>query len=369
MSSRDSQADGAPVAVLRGHRSGQPDGANDLQMMRRVAVGMLVGGGAVCLLGVWTTQATPVSQVSQAAVAVVLLLTGAVVAMVRRPTRRLLTAAAVWSVVVISVLVALSTPLGMAPVFYLWPVVFIAYFSTPRTLVATGLLGFVGLSAGLLLNPTEDLKLDAFIGVLATVSGMAALVAAMQNREQGLRRRLAVAAETDPLTGLLNRRSFDPMLMQAVSDAPPAGDLAVLMIDLDHFKRINDRRGHPEGDRVLQEVAAVLLSQSRQGDLVARLGGEEFAVALPGAGVDAARRYATRVADGLGALMVEGFPGVSASMGIAARSAQAEAGDTLLRRADAALYAAKHAGRHRAATWTETGIVVGAAFSDRVTAS
>ena len=123
---------------------------------------------------------------------------------------------------------------------------------------------------------------------------------------------------------------------------------SVLILDIDHFKRVNDTYGHQTGDRVLQDVATALREVSRAGDLVARLGGEEFAAALPGARATDALRYAGRVADRLAALQK---PTVSTSVGICVPGPRARTCDDLLRHADNALYAAKAAGRDRAAVW------------------
>jgi diguanylate cyclase (GGDEF)-like protein len=153
-------------------------------------------------------------------------------------------------------------------------------------------------------------------------------------------------AEQDPLTGLLNRRTFMRDLEQEVERAQRYDRaLALVLCDLDHFKLLNDTHGHPVGDAALCRLAEVLHSNLRGGDTAYRIGGDEFAVLLPEAteaeGAIAVRRLAAafRVA------AQEPFEDLRISFGIATLESDAE---TLIRHADAALYEAKR-GRRRAA--------------------
>ncbi|MGY6499787.1 MAG: GGDEF domain-containing protein [Acidimicrobiales bacterium] len=329
--------------------------------MRRVAMAMFLIGGLTSLSGVWITQSTPESQLGQGVVSGLVLAAGLVVAAWRHVPRVVLEGSVMWSIVLLGGLVALSDPLGMAPFFFLWPVVFAAYFSSTGVGRASFLLMAVSLAVGLIVNDAIELKLDVFIGTTATVGLMGVLVSSLTQRERALRRELAVAAETDPLTGLLNRRSFNPRLAAVVADAGRSGrPLTVLMFDLDHFKVLNDTHGHAVGDIALRQVAVVLAAQSRQGDLVSRFGGEEFAVALPGASVAAAQAYAERVATALAELVVADGAGVAVSGGICAWSSGVPP-DLLLSRSDEALYAAKQGGRSRSAVWGDE-ITVGPRF-------
>jgi diguanylate cyclase (GGDEF)-like protein len=163
---------------------------------------------------------------------------------------------------------------------------------------------------------------------------------------------LSQAATTDPLTGVANRRGFDLAAAAVVQDSRARGEpVAVIVFDLDRFKSINDRHGHPAGDAVLRRMGEVLRQDLRAGDIVARLGGEEFALLC--GGLDAAA--AERVAERLRADLRQGVPhpggdgqAVTASAGVAmvaAEEAPATALDRALARADRALYAAKAAGR------------------------
>ncbi|HEX8383863.1 MAG TPA: diguanylate cyclase [Sphingomonas sp.] len=166
------------------------------------------------------------------------------------------------------------------------------------------------------------------------------------DRRKAIEGELSLAAATDPLTGLANRRIFDAVLDRLVEQCK-AGCVAIF--DLDHFKQINDHWGHDAGDRVLVAVAECARGALRDGDLVARLGGEEFGVLLPGADRDQARAVCERLRRIIGdqRLSVAGTGiRVTASMGLAA-IVPGVTRLTVMRAADAALYAAKAGGRDR----------------------
>jgi diguanylate cyclase (GGDEF)-like protein len=181
----------------------------------------------------------------------------------------------------------------------------------------------------------------------ATRRALSQEIGQREERERELRR----LAETDPLTALLNRRSFVEKANAAIAASDESGgEIALLIVDLDHFKSINDTHGHPVGDAVIRAFADLLLGLARsERDLVGRFGGEEFALFLPGAGATVAQRIAGRVQETLSnrslpvseSLEIQ----VSASFGIATRSA-GESFPGLMERADRALYRAKNDGRN-----------------------
>jgi diguanylate cyclase (GGDEF)-like protein/PAS domain S-box-containing protein len=157
-------------------------------------------------------------------------------------------------------------------------------------------------------------------------------------------RRLAV---TDELTGLRNRRAFEERLVMEFSMARRRKrELAVLLIDVDNFKTINDRWGHAAGDEVLRRLGNILRTTVRLPDLPARYGGEEFAVLLPESGEDSAMGLARRVMQRVAAEEWENEP-VTISMGMAAMNESLQNGYQLVELADEALYAAKRAGKNR----------------------
>lgn len=167
-----------------------------------------------------------------------------------------------------------------------------------------------------------------------------------------LTRTMERLAMTDPLTGLGNARSFDAMLGDALRAAEATGrELAVLFLDLDHFKVFNDTYGHPAGDEALRMLGSTITSVVRETDVVARYGGEEFVVAVPGVDLDAATAVAEKIRYAVEQMVVALGPGrfarVTASIGVAATNTHGRDAAALLRTADAALYTAKTAGRNR----------------------
>jgi two-component system cell cycle response regulator len=160
-------------------------------------------------------------------------------------------------------------------------------------------------------------------------------------------------AVTDPLTGLHNRRYMSGQLGGLVRRASRGGEqVAALLIDIDHFKRINDSFGHDVGDDVLREFAVRLATNVRAIDLACRFGGEEFVVIMPETGLDVAHRIAERLR-----LHVAGSPfrvagvedplSVTISIGVACTDGAIDTPDALLKRADEAVYSAKAKGRNQ----------------------
>ncbi|WFL76578.1 GGDEF domain-containing protein [Altererythrobacter arenosus] len=196
----------------------------------------------------------------------------------------------------------------------------------------------------------EDAHSHRVIAVLMDVTDHARRERRLkESREIALReaRRARELAETDPLTGLANRRrimaELDRLVVLVREQRQP---LSLILFDVDHFKRVNDRHGHTVGDEVLRQISMIAEEQVREGDILGRIGGEEFVWVVPGADKTlaglAAERLRLAVAMGSG---VGKTTPVTISLGIAA----ARPGDTalgLFARADAALYDAKHAGRN-----------------------
>lgn len=163
---------------------------------------------------------------------------------------------------------------------------------------------------------------------------------------------LQLLASTDPLTGLRNRRDYMARLDEELARLRRelGGPAAVLMLDLDHFKRINDEHGHAAGDAVLRHVAALMRDSLRQVDALGRVGGEEFSILLPGTGPEEAAVFAERLRLRIAAapLQLDGANlAVTVSIGIASLGPQARSCDAVLSLADQALYQAKRSGRNR----------------------
>ena len=163
--------------------------------------------------------------------------------------------------------------------------------------------------------------------------------------------RLAELASTDTLTGLPNRRVFLERARTELALARRSGrPLSLLMLDIDHFKRVNDEHGHDVGDRALRLFAATTTGVVRQTDALGRLGGEEFGVLLPDTLADGAELVAEKLRAAVASARGEGVPPLTVSIGLAQLHRSDRELDNLLRRADAALYAAKDGGRDRVAT-------------------
>jgi diguanylate cyclase (GGDEF)-like protein len=166
---------------------------------------------------------------------------------------------------------------------------------------------------------------------------------------------LSTLSATDPLTGVANRRGFDEAMQLEMDRADTTNcGLALILLDIDHFKSINDLYGHPTGDAVLKRLGDILRAEVRETDLVARVGGEEFAVICGATQETGAIRLAERIRLAVehDALKVEGqLLRVTVSLGVASRTASNQlVASELYSLADQRLYSAKRAGRNRVAT-------------------
>jgi diguanylate cyclase (GGDEF)-like protein len=162
--------------------------------------------------------------------------------------------------------------------------------------------------------------------------------------------RLRGEADLDHLTGLANRRRFRVALSREVERWRRYGaSCALLLLDIDHLKKINDTLGHPAGDLVIREIAETLIRASRDNDTAARLGGEEFALLLAGIDDEKAELAANRLREILAEQPIEGVGNITVSIGVAACPAHANSERTLYAASDEALYVAKNKGRNRVA--------------------
>lgn len=178
-----------------------------------------------------------------------------------------------------------------------------------------------------------------------------------QARLEEANARLTWSANTDPLTGLANRRALDEGIEAATGTPATAGlEIAVLTIDVDHFKHVNDTFGHAYGDLALRQIATVLTQCTRAQDLVARSGGEEFTVMLPASGPATAMIVAERILAGLRDVAWEHYP-ISVSIGVSTATIDDRDLRCVFERSDRALYQAKQQGRNRAIYLTKSNAV------------
>jgi diguanylate cyclase (GGDEF)-like protein len=250
-------------------------------------------------------------------------------------------------VVLIAYALSTSPGPGDGAVLYALPVFWTTFFFGRRGAAAILVCVAIGHAVTLLALPAADSYPGRWLDVMVSVSGVALVVLVLERRNELLMARLAGEARTDPLTGLLNRRGFDEHATRELAHLGRDGrSMALITFDIDHFKLVNDRYGHGVGDRVLVEVARRLTRECRVIDVAARLGGEEFAVLMPGGHQAGATAFAERVRHALATADCPDVPEVRVSAGIAVTLAPLDV-QTLLERADQALYAAKRGGRDR----------------------
>jgi len=250
---------------------------------------------------------------------------------------------------VAGIALALSTTSGTTDgaILYSWPVLWEAYFFGRRATVL--IVVWVGIAHALALVAMPDSagNLDRWIDVMASVTVIGTVVEILASRNRKLVERISGEARVDELTGLLNRRGFDERARTELARARREQTaLAVVCFDLDFFKGVNDEFGHEMGDLVLARLADCFRREARQIDVVARMGGEEFVVLLPGAGLDEARGFAERVRLALRESAPDDAPRVTVSAG-ASSAVAPERIEQLVKAADMALYAAKAQGRNR----------------------
>ncbi len=193
------------------------------------------------------------------------------------------------------------------------------------------------------------------IRLLSRLAGQVVALMELRVRDAQLERALAEMsrlAHEDVLTSLFNRRALMQALEREINVARRNGSaLSLLMLDLDHFKQINDRHGHPVGDAVLQSTAGLIQASLRQVDIAGRIGGEEFAVLLPGTLHEGALHVAEQLRKRLASFAFQDASGLSfqvtASFGVSTFNASLTDAGALLAAADRALYKAKQAGRNR----------------------
>lgn len=248
----------------------------------------------------------------------------------------------------IGVLVFVTHPMGPTPFFFLWPMLTAGYFLGRRDLAVATAAFALTLAVGMGLNPSSTTAFDIhmFMPTFLAVTIASTLALMLRERLDGLMGDLAYTASTDVLTGLANRRTFGESFDREIERARRCGTpLALALFDLDHFKAINDRLGHAEGDKALQRFAGLLSSECRVVDVPARIGGEEFALILSNATAEGARLFSERLIEQLQTLTATDPAPLNVSVGVSEISDPTDTQDLLLLAADRALYEAKNTGR------------------------
>lgn len=236
-------------------------------------------------------------------------------------------------------------------IFYLWIALYAFYFFTWAQAAAH--LVFIGLAyAGCLMSLGADGLAERWALTLGTLTAASILAKLFRERLEALLARLGTAARTDPLTGLLNRRGFQEAFDVEVERARRgAGGLSVVMGDIDNFKQVNDRFGHQAGDRALEQVSGLIERAKRRIDTTARVGGEEFALLLPGTDEEGAYTVSERLRTEMAETFADESVPLTFSFGVASYPIHGASTEELLRAADGALYAAKRLGRNRSVVY------------------
>jgi hypothetical protein len=246
-----------------------PEGGARARVRLRLAGALLFGAGSVTLAAVLAAPDPDVSD--HRALGVCALAYGLLAALLlfwRRPPAAVLHAICPAGTIAATAAVALSEPVGLTPIFYLWPMLVAAYFLGRRE-VAVNLVfvaGACALALALWVDPV--LRLAMFLAVLAIVGVVTAVVVVLREQVLALVMRLRTLASHDSLTGALNRGAFEQRLDAELARSQRAdAPLALVVFDVDHFKSINDRFGHAVGDEVLRVFGQVVCASTRADDI------------------------------------------------------------------------------------------------------
>jgi diguanylate cyclase (GGDEF)-like protein/putative nucleotidyltransferase with HDIG domain len=241
--------------------------------------------------------------------------------------------------------------------FYLWVVFYAFYFLSRREailLTLFAILSYGAVIAGFRLSGTgqtsawRDEDVPALVLTVGTLVVAGVFIVVLRERVGRLIRQLTDAATSDALTGLLNRRGFERALDAELARSQRSGlPFSLVLGDCDFFKQLNDRLGHRAGDAALQAIGRMLEEDRRGSDVPGRIGGEEFALVLPGTGARDGYLVAERLRAQVAAAFASQTIPLTMSFGVASYPAHAKGQDELMRAADDALYAAKALGRDR----------------------
>ncbi len=253
-------------------------------------------------------------------------------------------------------LLASATPTYVVLLHFTWPALTCSYFGTSRDVISTVTVITVGLAVALAFS-TVPLPALAYVATMGVIIFAVSVLRSIVTRAVVLFEQLQTLATTDALTGLLNRHAVTERLAESVARAQREGtQLAIAILDIDHFKQVNDRFGHDAGDQALRRFAEVLQATCAGTDVASRLGGEEFLVLLLRSDEAGAQAFAERFISALDDETAGDRVPLSVSVGVAALNELHRDGDALLIAADRALYAAKEGGRHQVRLASETAI-------------
>ncbi len=327
-----------------------PGGARDELATRsrlRLAGAVRFGAGAATLAGGLASPDPDTSDhVPLVACGVAFALVALILLVWRRPPAPVLHAICPLGSVATAAVTAYAEPVGLTPVFFVWPLLIAAYFFNRRALVLN--FAFALALCALVLAVAVDpvLRTAMFLGVVGLAGSVTVIVATLREQVVAAVAALEARAALDPLTQALNRGAFEQRLESELARVVRSdGECALIVLDVDHFKCINDSLGHAAGDEALRGLAACVDAVKRRSDVFARIGGEEFAVILPDTDAAGATQFAEHLRRRIATADL-GRP-MTVSVGVTGRGISGDSVRAMLADADEAMYAAKRAGRDR----------------------
>jgi diguanylate cyclase (GGDEF)-like protein len=321
-------------------------------LIRRIGAGLLAVGGVTMFVTLLAPASGRPSIVAFLPVGAACFALAAFLGFARRVPDWLLLATPPLGTLLVTAIMSIEGTTSGTPFFYLWPMLVAAYFFQRRDVVLNFVLICASFAVALAFwVPVDDGRLIMLVDTAMAMGVVAALVFTLKTQVGRLMTGMHKASTTDALTGTLNRGAFQERLNETLASADEH-PFVLALLDLDHFKRVNDRHGHPAGDRALQRFCEIVQAEARLGDVLGRLGGEEFALLLAHTDLAGAHSFADRLRTTVARETAAGEVGLTVSIGLAQSAPWIEA-DELLRSADVALYSAKAAGRNRVAVHGE----------------
>ena len=343
---------------LRWNAAGWSSGVatRDSAMIARFGAYMYAGGGTLALVLLAAPHAGSTSEPGLALIAVIAYVVAAVHVIVFDRLRAWAFQAfmALGTVMITIGALLYGEPTDAIVVLYA-TVAVAAFYSWGRTLAGLQLVVIaIAYGAVLVWEESFGAAVRPWLLAVGLILVLGIVVGQVGDRMEWLADRLVHAARTDPLTDLLNRRGFEERFDVELERARRNEDhLSVLIADLDHFKEVNDRLGHQAGDEALQHLSTLLMDRKRLIDTAARMGGEEFALILPGSDEHGAYVLAERMRGVVKRAFADQPVPLTLSFGIASFPTHGKTGEPLLHAADQALYAAKTLGRDRSVIHTD----------------
>jgi diguanylate cyclase (GGDEF)-like protein len=317
-------------------------------LIRRVGAVLFVVGGLTMVITLFAPAAGRPPAVAFLPVGVACFVIAAYLGLSREVPDWALLATPPLGTLLVTAIMSIEGTTSGTPFFYLWPMLVAAYFFQERDVILNFLMVCGSFAVALLLwVPVDDGGLIMFLDTAIAVGVVAALVFMLKTQVGRLVTGMHKASTTDALTDTLNRGAFQQRLQEAVTAPEP---VVLALLDLDHFKSVNDRFGHPAGDRALRRFCEIVRGEARIGDVLGRLGGEEFGLLLANTELHGAHSFAERLRTTVAHVTAAGEVGLTVSIGLA-EAAPGMSVDELLRSADLALYAAKDAGRNKVALY------------------